>query len=91
MANTRSAQKNVRKNKRQQEKNMQRRTAVKTTIKKIRLLLDEKNMQAVEPLLKEVAAQLARAQSKKVIHKKAASRKMSRLAKKYATLKKEAA
>ncbi len=91
MANTRSAQKNVRKNKRQQEKNLQRRTALKTTIKKIRLLLDEKNTQAIEPLLKDVAAQLARAQSKQVIHPRAASRKMSRLAKRYATLKKSAA
>lgn len=91
MANTSSAQKNVRKNKKQQVKNLQRRNALKTTIKKIRVLLVEKKAQEVEPLLKEVAAQLARAKSKKVLHPKTASRKMSRLAKKYAAIKTEKA
>jgi small subunit ribosomal protein S20 len=83
MANTKSAKKEVRKNEKRRFKNLARRTSIKTAAKKIIIALDkDASSKEVDTLLSDVAAQLARAKGKGVIHRNAASRKLSRLAKK---------
>jgi len=92
MANTRSAKKNVRQNEKRRLKNLDRRTAIKTVVKKINTSLAAGADPALlESLLKDVAAKLARAKSKRVIHPNAASRKLSRLAKRVAAAKRKTA
>jgi small subunit ribosomal protein S20 len=87
MANTKSAKKSVKQNEKRRLKNLARRTAIKTSVKKVLVAVKEGQAYATaELLLKKVAAQLARAKSKKVMHANTASRKLSRLAKKVATL-----
>lgn len=81
MANTKSAKKNVRKNEKRRLINAARRTELKTTVKKVTASVEGgADKAAVEQLLSSVAAQLARAKSKKTIHPNTAARKMSRLA-----------
>lgn len=81
MANTRSAKKNARKNEVRRIKNSARLSAIKTAIKKVYVSLESANNAQIEGLLKDVAAKLARAKGKNVIHKNTAARKLSRLAK----------
>ena len=82
MANTRSAKKNVRKNEKRRMCNLARRSALKTAIKKVRILMESAtDANQVQPVLSEVAAKLARAKGKGVIHPRTAARKLSRLAK----------
>lgn len=88
MANLRSAKKNVQKFEKRRVKNVARKTAIKTAIKKVHGAI-EAGTKDVDILLAEVAAQLGRAKNKKVLHANTASRKLSRLAKKVAALKRE--
>ena len=88
MANLRSAQKNVQKHEKRRVKNVARKTAIKTAIKKVHTAI-EAGTKDVDILLAEVATQLGRAKNKKVLHANTASRKLSRLAKKVAALKRE--
>ena len=82
MANTRSAKKNVRKNEKRRVVNLARRSAVKTAVKKVTVALEAGTAPAtVDLLLKNVAAELSRAKSKRVMHPNTAARKISRLAK----------
>ena len=80
MANTLSAKKQVRQNKKRRECNLSRRTAIKTAIKKVLTAVEQGTDASL--LLSDVAAKLARAKGKGVIHANTASRKLSRLAKK---------
>lgn len=81
MANTKSAQKNARKNEKRRVINLARKTTVKTAIKKVLIALEESESAAkVQELLREAQAQLARAKNKHLIHANNASRKISRLA-----------
>ncbi len=84
MANTSSAKKAARQNIKRRVKNLSRKTAIKTAVKKVLTALEAKNFNAEQAdlLLRDVAAKLARAKSKHVIHANTASRKLSRLAKK---------
>ena len=90
MANTASAKRNVKKNENRRLINASRRSAIKTSIKKTLIAIEEKNGQ-MDILLADVAAKLARAKSKGTIHANTAARKLSRLAKKVAATKKPAA
>lgn len=83
MANTSSAKKATKQNEKRRVKNLARRTAIKTAIKKVLASIEDKNFDAAksQELLKDVAAKLARAKSKRVMHKNTASRKLGRLAK----------
>jgi len=85
MANTSSAKKSAIQNIKRRQKNLARKTSLKTAIKKVITALEENTpVEKTQELLKDVAAQLARAKSKHVIHRNNASRKLSRLAKKVA-------
>lgn len=89
MANSASAKKNVRKNELNRVRNSARRSALKTAIKKITLSI-ESGAEHVDALLRDVASKLGRARGKGLIHRNTAARKLSRLAKKVAHVKKSA-
>lgn len=90
MANTKSAQKQARQNIVAKKRNLARRTAIKTSVKKV-LSSIEKNdsLEMVQSLFKEAEAKLARAKGKGVIHVNTARRKIGRLAKRVSALQKE--
>lgn len=81
MANTRSAQKQARQNITRHARNSRRRTSLKTAVKKLLVGVSQKSDSAtLNTLFNDAQAQLARAQSKGVMHPNAARRKISRLA-----------
>ncbi len=84
MANTSSAKKAARQNQKRRFKNLSRKTSIKSAIRRVYDALEADTFDAAktQELLGDVAAKLARAKSKNVIHANTASRKLSRLAKK---------
>lgn len=86
MANLKSSQKQARKNIKQRAVNLARKTSVKTAIKKVLDAVNEKNVTLIKELLKDAESKLARSGSKGTVHRKNASRKISRLAKRVAQL-----
>lgn len=84
MANTSSAKKAAKQNIKRRLKNISRKTSIKSAIRSVHDALEAEKFDAAktQELLSDVAAKLARAKSKKVIHANTASRKLSRLAKK---------
>ena len=84
MANIKSAKKQAKQSEARRKINLARKTAVKTASKKVLMALEENNVTSATDLLKVAESQLARAQGKGVFHKRTASRKISRLAKKVA-------
>jgi len=86
MANLKSYKKSTLQDEKRRKKNLARKTAIKTAIKKVLLAVKENSDNATE-LLNDVAAQLGRARGKHLMHKNTAARKLSRLAKKVAQVK----
>lgn len=87
MANTKSAQKNARKNEVRRIRNNARRSSLKTAIRKVYTSLEAANNPAqAQELLQDVAAKLGRARGKGILHKNTAARKLSRLARQVARL-----
>jgi small subunit ribosomal protein S20 len=86
MANTKSAQKAVRKIARRTAVNKQRRSQMRTYVRKVEAALDAKDGKAAAEALKAAEPLLARAAQKGIVHKNAASRKISRLSKRVRTL-----
>jgi small subunit ribosomal protein S20 len=81
MANTKSAQKNARKNEKRRVINLARKTTVKTSIKKVLIALEEnESAEKIQALLRDAQAELARAKNKHLIHANNAARRVSRLA-----------
>ena len=88
MANIKSAKKAAKQNEKARARNLSRRTAIKTSIKKVLTALEKgESVESTKRLLSTVASQLGRAKSKGVVHRKTAARKLSRLAKKVAKAK----
>lgn len=83
-----SAKKRVIQTKKRRAKNVTRKSAIKTAVKEVLEAVDANNLTQAQALLKETEAQLARAKSKRVMHRNTAARKISRIAKKVAQLKK---
>ena len=80
MANLRSAIRDIRKSRKRAERNQSVKSAIKTFVKKTRTAItagDENTMQAFS----ETSALLDKAAKRNIIHKNAANRKKSRLAK----------
>jgi small subunit ribosomal protein S20 len=84
MANIKSAQKAARQNEKARVRNLARKTAIKTSVKKVLTALEQGSTEQAAELLRDVAAQLGRARGKNLVHANTASRKLSRLAKKVA-------
>lgn len=82
MANTKSAKKQAKQNEKRRAINLARKSAIKTIVKKAISAMTAGQENAQE-LLKEASAQLARAKNKGVLHANTASRKISRLTKRF--------
>ena len=86
MANTLQAKKRVRRNANRELINKARRSRIRTFVKKVELAVEAGNADAAKVALKEAQPELMRGVTKGVIHKKTASRKISRLAKRVKAL-----
>lgn len=81
MANTLQAKKRVRRNAKREGINKARRSRIRTFVKKVELAVEAGNADEAKVALKEAQPELMRGVTKGVLHKKTASRKVSRLAK----------
>lgn len=86
MANTSSAKKAVRKIARRAAVNKSRRSEMRTFVGKVEEALAAKDAAAATAALSEAQPRLARAAQKGIVHKNAASRKISRLNKRVKAL-----
>jgi len=86
MANTKSAQKAARQTLRRTEVNKSRRSEMRTFVRKVEEALAAKDAAGAAAALGEAQPKLARAAQKGIVHKNAASRKISRLAKRVKAL-----
>ncbi|HQL01563.1 MAG TPA: 30S ribosomal protein S20 [Smithellaceae bacterium] len=82
MANHKSAEKRDRQSKLRRERNVAAKSAIRTKVKAVVASIDAKNKEQSVQGLKAAAPALAKAASKGLIHKKNASRKISRLTRK---------
>ena len=82
MANHKSAIKRNRQNEKRSDRNRGLRTQVKSHIKKVLTAVEEKNAEEAQKSLNEAEVVIAKVASKGVLHSRAASRKISGLAKK---------
>lgn len=87
MATHKSAEKRNRQNKKNRERNVAAKSALKTKIKSVLAEVETKNKENSTKVLKSVIPALSKAASKGLIHKKNASRKISRLTKKVNAIK----
>lgn len=86
MATHASAQKRARQSEKRRLRNVARKSLLKTSAKKVLLAVEEKNVEEARKALARAIPIIQKVASKKVIHKKTAARKISRLAKKVNTL-----
>jgi len=86
MANTLQAKKRVRRNANRELINKARRSRIRTYVKKVELAIEAGNADDAKVALKEAQPELMRGVTKGVLHKKTASRKVSRLAKRVKAL-----
>jgi len=82
LANHKSAEKRDRQSKLRRERNVAAKSAIRTKVKAVVASIDAKNKEQSVQGLKAAAPALAKAASKGLIHKKNASRKISRLTRK---------
>ena len=82
MANHKSAIKRNRQNEKRSDRNRGLRTQVKSHIKNVLTAVEEKNVEKAQKSLNEAEVVIAQVASKGVLHSRAASRKVSGLAKK---------
>lgn len=90
MAHSRSARKNIRKNRKGNEVNRGRRHALKTAGKRLQTAIEAKTLTEAQTLFKELQAKLDKTAQKGTIHKNKAARKKSRMAKRINALQKAA-
>jgi small subunit ribosomal protein S20 len=86
MANTKSAQKAARQTLRRTEVNKSRRSEMRTYVRKVEEAIAAKDSNAAAEALRAAEPKLARAAQKGIVHQNAASRKISRLAKRVKAL-----
>ncbi len=81
MPNHKSAEKRVRQNAKRRARNRHAMSTLRTEIKKARIAISNNETEAAEAAFPVAVRSLERAAAKGFIHRKAASRKVSRLAK----------
>jgi small subunit ribosomal protein S20 len=86
MANTKSAKKAARQTVRRTAVNKARRTRLRSSVRKVEEAIASGNKEAAAASLKEAEPIIARTAQKGVVHRKTASRKVSRLAKRVRAL-----
>ncbi|MDD5688398.1 MAG: 30S ribosomal protein S20 [Elusimicrobia bacterium] len=83
-----SALKEARKNQKRRLDNRSVKSQIRTMTKKFTVALAAKNINGAAELLKSLSSILDKASKKNIIHKKTASRKISRLSQRFAKIKK---
>ncbi|MCJ2183071.1 30S ribosomal protein S20 [Novosphingobium sp. 1949] len=86
MANTPQARKRIRRNERRALVNTNRMSRIRTFVKKVEAAIAGGDKTAAAAALQEAQPELARGVARGVLHKNTASRKMSRLTKRVASL-----
>jgi small subunit ribosomal protein S20 len=86
MANTPQAKKRIRRNDRRAEINTARISRIRTFVKKVESAIEGGDKAAAATALGEAQPELARGVARGVLHKNTASRKLSRLTKRVASL-----
>jgi small subunit ribosomal protein S20 len=86
MANIRSAAKAARKAKRRQAVNTARKSRVRSYVRKVEEALAAGDSKAAQAALREAQPEIVRGANKRIMHKRAASRKVSRLARRVKAL-----
>ena len=81
MANTKSAKKAARQTARRTEVNKTRRSRLKSSVRKVEEAIASGNKEAAVAALKAAEPVIARTAQKGIVHRRTASRKVSRLAK----------
>jgi small subunit ribosomal protein S20 len=81
-----SAQKRARQSEKRRRRNAALKSLLKTSAKKVLLAVEEKKVEEARKALARAIPLIQKIASKKVIHKKTAARKISRLAKKVNSL-----
>jgi small subunit ribosomal protein S20 len=81
-----SAQKRARQSEKKRLRNAALRSLLKTSARKVLLAVEEKNVEEARKALARAVPVIQKIASKKVLHKKTAARKISRLARKVNTL-----
>jgi small subunit ribosomal protein S20 len=81
MANTKSAKKAVRQTERRTEANKARRSRMRSSVRKVEEAIASGDKQAAQAALKEAEPIITRTGQMGMVHRKTASRKVSRLAK----------
>ena len=76
-----STEKRARQNKKQYQANRAVKSSVKTGVKNLLAVIEAKNQEGSTTQLKKVISSLSKAASKGMVHKKTASRRISRLTK----------
>ena len=79
MANSPSAKKRVRQAERRTEINRNRRSRIRTSIKKVEETIASGDKQAAQAALRDAQPEIMRGATKGILHKNTASRKISRL------------
>jgi len=85
-----SAIKRNRQNATRHDRNRVVRSRVKSDVRKVREAVDRQDLPAAETELRSAAKELSKAASKGILHRKAASRRIARLSKRVAALKRAA-
>jgi small subunit ribosomal protein S20 len=86
MANIRSAAKAARKAKRRQAINTARKSRVRSHVRKVEEAIASGDAKAAQEALRLAQPEIVRGANKRVLHKRAASRKVSRLSKRVKAL-----
>lgn len=86
MANTPQARKRIRRNNTRAEINGARMSRIRSFLKKVEVALEGGDKKAATEALQAAQPELARGVARGVLHKNTASRKMSRLSKRVASL-----
>ena len=86
MANSLSAKKRVRQSERRTAVNRDRRSRIRTSIKKVEETIASGDKNAAQAALKDAQPEIMRGAAKGIIHKNTASRKISRLSARIKTL-----
>ena len=79
MANSPSAKKRVRQSERRTAVNRDRRSRIRTSIKKVEEMIASGDKSAAQAALKDAQPEIMRGAAKGIVHKNTASRKISRL------------
>jgi len=86
MANTKSAKKAARQTVKRTERNKSRRTQLRSSVRKVEEAIATGDKAAAQAALKDAEPVLARTAQRGILHRKTASRKVSRLAKRIRAL-----